>query len=136
VAAARVHAKPTCTRSTRWRPEHDSLHIVHFLHVHGLCTRGPSGHHDGQGSTPDDTARAEVAERLADVLAARSTEVVDRLGQVVSGGNDRDAVGAARVLLAEGRAWRECGYVEQRLTALEVAKRARQAERGSGRWVS
>ena len=72
-------------------------------------------------------ARRQVAERIADALAHRTEEVIDRLHLIGTIGTDRDAVSAARVLLAEARAWRDVAWVVERLEAVEDELAARRA---------
>ena len=43
-----------------------------------------------------------------------------RLVSVMANGSDRDAVAAARVLLAEARSWRDAAWVDARVDALEA----------------
>jgi len=63
--------------------------------------------------------RQRLAEQVADALTGAVTATVTRLAAITEQGADRDAVGAARVLLAEARAWRETAWVTQRLDAVE-----------------
>lgn len=64
-------------------------------------------------------ARREVCERIADALAHRTEQTVERPSSIATTGTGRDAVGAARMLLSEARAWRDSAYVTERLETIE-----------------
>lgn len=65
--------------------------------------------------------RQRLAEEVADALTGALPCAVRRLVCISSAGADRDAMGAARVLLTEARAWRDAVYVSERLVELEAA---------------
>ena len=75
-----------------------------------------------------DTERTRLAAEVADAITGSLRGAVARLRAVSLQGTDRDAVQAARVLLIEGRAWREALWVDQRLDALEDTLREQDRE--------
>lgn len=80
-------------------------------------------------------AAAVAAERearsrvLVDLLREQSAGAVTRLERIIRDGADRDAVAAARVVLAEGRQHREQAEVVERLAAVETILAARTEDR-------
>ncbi|MEP9381123.1 Lrp/AsnC family transcriptional regulator [Nocardioides sp. KR10-350] len=72
---------------------------------------------------------AQVAQ-VVDVLTKVLPAAVSRLARILSSSatSDHDAVAAARIVLAEGRAWRDHKWTEDRLAEAEALIR----ERGLG----
>lgn len=66
-----------------------------------------------------DQARVELGERLADVLSGAVEGAVQTLRGIAADPAHRDAVAAARILLAEARSWRADAYLEPRLARVE-----------------
>ena len=70
--------------------------------------------------------RAQRSQVITDLLREQSRGAVDRLHRIIRDGTDRDAVNAARVLLAECRQHREQAEVVTRLGDVEARLDARQ----------
>lgn len=75
--------------------------------------------------------RERSAAQVTDVLTRVLPRAVYRLADIVAPGHkptpgDRDAIAAAKVLLAEGRAWRDHKYVVDQLADAEARLRARE----------
>ena len=71
------------------------------------------------------TEREAQTAAVVDLLRVQTRGSVTRLERIVREGADRDAVAAARVILAEARAFREQAEVVERLAVVEAALDAR-----------
>lgn len=73
--------------------------------------------------------REAQSQVIVDLLREQSRGAVHRLGRIIRDGADRDAVAAARTLLAEARQHREQAEVLDRLSAVEASLADRQENR-------
>ena len=70
--------------------------------------------------------RTRLGAEIADLLTGSLRAVVIRLRAISSTGSDRDAINAGRVLIGEGRAWRDHAWTDARLDAIEDQLRDQQ----------
>ena len=68
-----------------------------------------------------DNERRRLTEQVADALAGRSLDAIDRLASIMTDGNDRDAVSAARVVLDQALRHRDAVWIADRVADAEAA---------------